>query len=370
MATAVSGGMREQIERWFARQGLPLFIRDYGARRSMQRTAVVLSGFWFIEALILAPNHSYSLTFNVLAIVVSLVMLFGIEYLVTNLTRGLSPTIMVACSAATIVLVPPLIPVLFGRQLRDAALTATINLGLITFLWLLVGGIVPVVIWSFREARRQVFHLLGVLARTLPVFFVGITLLFLTAEIWQIAANLHGLLLLAVSGLFVAIGRLCLIKQLVREVGCCCEETSELTWSPLVKRVEGINSKSASFFKELAALHIQTQPPKRTAPTTLQRINIGVVLLFAESLQILVVSAVLAGFFIIFGLLAISSSTAKGYLGGVAPHPMPGLPNFTLWGQPIVLMQELAKVTVIIALFSYLSFVFYAVMRSNISRSS
>jgi hypothetical protein len=359
--TAAALGMRVQIEKWFARQGLPLFIQDYRARRSIQPAMVILGTLWIIEVLVLPLNRRYSLAFNLVAVVAGLAIVLGAVTVVGNFTRRLGPLPELVCTATTLVLLPALLPLIFGRQVRDAVLTVAINTGLLALLWLLTGGIVPVAVWSFKEARRQVFQLLGVLARALPVLFVGVTLLFLTAEIWQIAAQLDLVFLLVVCGLFIAIGTLCLVTQLVREVSGCCDHAEKLEWPSLVERVRGIKSKRAQCFEELAELHVQRQPPKRTSPTELQRVNIGVVLLFAETIQILVVSAVLAGFFLVFGLLAVSSPTAKGYLGNVSPNPMPGLPHLMLWGRPIVLMQELVKVTVIIGLFSYLIFVFYAV---------
>jgi hypothetical protein len=351
--------LRVQIEKWFIRQGLPLFVDGYGAQRPLRRAILVIALIWGVEALVLAPNRRYPVALDVAAAVAGLGIVFGASFLVAKLIDRRRPAVAFGWGTATFVLAPALVPLIFGWQLQPAALTVVFNVGLLVLLYLLLGGIIPLGFWAAKEAVGQTFRILHILARTLPVLFVGVTLLFLTAEVWQMAANLDLSSLLVIAVLFIAIGTLCLVMHLIGEVASCCNRAKNLDWDKVVDRVKKIKS-SSSRFRELAVTEVKHQPPNRTTPSLLQRINIGVVLLLAESLQVLAVSLVLGGFFLVFGLLAIPEVTAERYLGGVNWRPM-DLPQPTLLGRPIVLTRELLNVTIFIIVFSYLLFVFHAV---------
>ncbi len=114
----------------------------------------------------------------------------------------------------------------------------------------------------------------------------------------------------------------------------------------------------------LAAGHPKPQrrlaQPVSTAPsrsydydvalTTPQRVNIGLVLLYSMSLQILAVSVAMGLLFLAFGMLVIPTSTAKSFLGdGAAPTALnlENLPfirdiqHATFMGQPIEITREL-----------------------------
>src|SRR5262249_55920811 len=87
----------------------------------------------------------------------------------------------------------------------------------------------------------------------------------------------------------------------------------------------------------------------------LRRVNLVLVLLFAQALQVLLLSLSVFAFFILFGLVAIKDSVIRTWLGDPsAPHSLP-----TLDWLPI--SNELFQVSAFLAAFSRLYFTFYAV---------
>jgi hypothetical protein len=364
MATTASKTRRE-IETWFTRQGLPLFIRGDGIRPSFQRIVFAAWVLFVGEIVILAPSRALPTGIDVLAVVIGLAMLYGAVSLMVTLWGRLPRRVSVACLVTIIVVAPALGPLIVGRQLSDFALGVIFNSSLIVLGYLWFSGFTPFGKWALRESGRQALRMLRDLGQALPVLFIGAMLLFLTAEVWQMAAQLHGPFLLIVPGLFIAVGTLSLTKQLRREVKSCSEEFDNHNRHTLMEWVESLDSESTSF-KELARLVPADNPNESIPLTKPQRVNIGLLLLFVESMQILIVTAVIIAFFLVFGLLAIPATTAQGYLGPqLTLTPIPQVPDVTLWGRPIVLTRELVNVTIFIGLFSYLSFVFHAATEDN-----
>lgn len=60
---------------------------------------------------------------------------------------------------------------------------------------------------------------LGLLVRALPLLLLFVTFLFLTAEVWQVAASLDGPFLAVTMTLFVAVGVVFVVARIPLEVG-------------------------------------------------------------------------------------------------------------------------------------------------------
>jgi hypothetical protein len=305
--TGVPAVSRENIEKWFNRQGLTLFVHGRAKQRSVRLGTWV---GWLLVALFLAPTAA--------------ALLVG------------EPVLAMTIAGSTVTLV--------------------------IFVVFLLGTVIAIAQWAIGEIRRQMVGLLGVLARTLPFLFVGIAILFLTAEVWQVATNLRWQFLLATLGVFLLVGTLCLATRLVAEVRSCCVEAEELSHSDtgLVEYLHGMRS---SMRGAAADGHRQGHA---LPPETMEKVNIGLLLFLAQNLQILGVSVAVGVIFVTFGLFAIPPETAKEFfLANHAVHPVPHLPNLEIWGQKVVVTKELLKVTGIVVGFSYLSFVFFAVTRDD-----
>jgi hypothetical protein len=358
---------REKIERWFTRQGLTLFVHGRGKQRSFRVGQGVVGIAWLLEVLavaLLAPREPWLSAYHLLAVSAAVLVLAG-SALVPVWAVGRRPIPITAAIVLVIfVMGPAVAPLVFGQPVLAAAV-AGVNLALLVLSYLLLGGVVALTQWAIGEIRRQMLELVGILARTLPFLFIGIAILFLTSEVWQLAANIHWQFLLITLGVFLVVGTMCLLTRLVTEVRDCCAAAEELDLADAAARIRGMSSAEIGAIQQLDGVDLahSRRPP---SPTTLEKINMGLLLLFAQSLQILGVSVALGAILLVFGVLAIPPETAASFLPDGRPvRPVAFLPSATLWGQQVVFTQELLTVTAIVAGFAYLSFVFFAVTRDD-----
>ena len=86
-----------------------------------------------------------------------------------------------------------------------------------------------------------------------------------------------------------------------------------------------------------------------------QRVNVGLVMFVSQALQVLVVSAALAGFFVVFGALTIGPGVLEAWIGseGTAIGP-----SIEVFGGTLTITEELLRVSGAIAAFGGL---YYAI---------
>jgi len=96
---------------------------------------------------------------------------------------------------------------------------------------------------------------------------------------------------------------------------------------------------------------VGTEPPLERR----QRVNVGLVMFVSQALQVLVVALSVAGFFVVFGALAIGPEVRESWLGSTGTDFGPQIP---LFGEDIQLTTELLAVSAGIGAFSAL---YYAI---------
>jgi hypothetical protein len=124
----------EVYERRFRQAGLPLLIEDWSAREDALPRAFPLLAFVFLGELLGALNLTWSPLANVGALAAGLGLMLGAVMLtnrlrgrpVTALPRDLGPP-----ELAVFVVLPALLPLLFGGQLTSALVTAGANVVLV-----------------------------------------------------------------------------------------------------------------------------------------------------------------------------------------------------------------------------------------------
>jgi hypothetical protein len=310
-------------ERGFRRAGLPLFIEDYSAREDVFTRAVPLLTLVLLGEVLGAIDLNWSVGANLAATVGALaIVLLALGLL--NRARGrpfLSrPRDIGTAELVGFVVVPAVLPLVFGGQWRSALVTAAANLALLGVVYGVVGyGLLSIVRWAGARLVRQLVASLALLARALPLLLIFAVVLMLTTEMWQtFAAETDGQLAL-VGGLFVLVGCMFLVARLPREVGQLEREAG--AGPPLDSR---------------------------------QRLNVGLVLFISQALQVLVVAVAIGLFFAAFGTLAISPEVQQTWLGA-APD---SLLDLHLVGGDQVISTELLRVSAAIAAFSGL---YYAI---------
>jgi hypothetical protein len=311
-----------EYERQFRRAGLPLFIADYSASADVFTRTVPLLTLVFAGELLGALNLDWSPLANVGA-VVGAVALVGALLVALNVARGrprlARPDRVGRIELGAFVVVPALLPLIFGGQWRSAIVTAAANLALLGLIYGVVGfGLASIVRWALARLVGQLAASLSLLARAIPLVLLFALLLFLTTEMWQVFTHMSGAGIGLLSGLFVLLGSAFLVARLPIEVTELEREAGEGS-PPLDRR---------------------------------QRVNVGLVLFVSQSLQVITVSVAVGAFFVVLGLVAVDGHILREWIGTGGDV----LVTVHLLGHRGVITAELLRVAGALAAFTGLYF--------------
>ncbi len=271
-----------------------------------------------------------------------------------QLIDGYRPVRSVVTRSAPIALVL-LAGAVYGATVRDwtwwgvagACLTAPIAVALV---YLAINfGAAPLTRWAAIHLARELTSVLSLGARALPLLLVFGVVLVVNTEVWQMSASLGTTSLAAVVALFVLVGGALLTVRIPREI------QGLETWDgpdDLARRLAGTPAERLGFTGP-GAPDCPAPPPLRHR----QWANLGLVLLFAQGLQVLIVAVTVGAFFAGFGMLAITPATAELWTGA-------GLDRWAsldIGERDLVLSGELVKVAVFLGGLAGLSFAISAV---------
>lgn len=337
-------GTLGEVEAWFSSRGVPHLIDGYSATRDVLTRSVPVLSLIFVAEVVGATELEWPWWANLLALIAGLAALLGI-WAGANRFRGRRPFArpddVGAAELAVFVIAPALLPLIFGGHVGAAALTAVGNLLAIGVVYLAISyGAVPLTRWAAIHLARQLSSVLSLSARALPLLLVFGVVLVVNTEVWQMSASLDTASLGAVVGLFVVVGAALLAVRIPREIH------GLETWDgpdDLARRLAGTPGERLG--------DPATCPP----PPPLRRrhwANLGLVLLFAQGLQVLLVAVSVGAFFAGFGMLAITPETAEAWTGA-------GLDRWAsldVGERDLVLSGELVKVAVFLGGLAGLSF--------------
>jgi hypothetical protein len=341
-----------ETERWFLKRGLPHFINDYSPTRDVLTRAVPLLTLIFLVEVANAPKRDFPIWLNVIAVAVGFAILLG-AWMVANRIRGrpllARPGSVGVFEVAVFVLAPPAIPLVFGGQWRSALATALGNLLLLALIFLATSyGVVPMTRWAGARTVRELEQVMSLLVRALPLLILFITFIFLQNEAWQITAGLNGPYYWIVLGIFVVIGIGFSVIRLPGEIGGLSDFES---WDVALERAAG--TPAAPLIDEA------TPPDARATPPLFRRQwgNVALVVLFSQGLQVLLVSAMVFVFLLVFGVLVVTEPVARGFTDA-APNV---LATFDIWDRQLVVTEELLRVTGFLTVFAGLYFTVTAI---------
>ena len=150
-------------------------------------------------------------------------------------------------------ILPALVPLVFGGQVVSALVTALANLVLLALVYLVIGfGLVFIVRWAARQLPGGLTASLSVLTRAVPLLLVFSLVLFINTEMWQVFSLMPRAYLAAAALLLALVTASFLFGRLPREV---------------------------------LGLQGPDDPPLNRP----QRINVGLVMFVSQALQVLVV---------------------------------------------------------------------------------
>lgn len=307
-----------ELERGFRHAGLPLFIEGYSASTDVFNRVVPLLGLVFLGEMLGALNLDWSPAANVAAALGGLAILVVAVALIN--TRNGDPALGIPrrvgkTELAGFVLLPALLPLIFGGQWRSALVTAGGNLLLLGLIYAVVGyGLLWILRWVPGRLAGQLRSSLGLIAKALPLLLIFGLLSFATQEEWQIFPAATAGIYFLMIGLFVVLGSLFLAFRIPPEARALEREAGSDA-PPLDRR---------------------------------QRLNVGLVMFVSQGVQVLIVSIALGVFFVVFGLLAINDELRTSWLG----DPGNVLLHFELFGERLELTEELLRVAGGLAAFS------------------
>jgi hypothetical protein len=308
----------EEYEESFRRAGLPLFSEDISPYEDIFNRAAPLLGLVLIGELLGAGQLDWTWWQNVLAVGGALAILLAAMAL-ANRARGQPlraiPERLGKTELAGFVLVPAVLPLIFGGQLGSALVTAGANILLLALIYAVVGlGLVSIIRWVLGRIAAQLRSAFTLLARAVPLLAIFVLLSFPTQELWEIFSDPTRGIYAVILGLLALLGAAFLAVRLPREA-------REL------EREVGLDSA-----------------PLRRA----QLFNVELVMFVSQAVQVLLVSLMIGLFLTVFGVLAVDDGIREQWLG----YPGHEILHFHLLGERLELTSELVRVAVGLAAFS------------------
>jgi hypothetical protein len=309
-----------ELERSLRRAGLPTFVQGYSARRAFAKALPFLALVFVIEILN-ALNLDFGFWTNVGFLAGGLAISLGIIGAL-NVARGqpfLSvPRLAGPAEMVVFVVVPSVLPLIFGGQEVSAAVTMLVNVALIVAVYLVLGfGALSILAWAGRRFGELFAASLSFLVRALSLLLFFLLVIFFTTETWQIWTVPPLPKFLTAAGLFVALAAAFLVLRVpgsVREL----ERGAELQGAGL------------------------SRP---------QRLNVGLVVFLSQFLQVVFVAGAVWLFFVVFGSLLVSAGVREAWLGKVGAEILriPFLGN-----TEVMITRELLRVATGMASFAAL----------------
>lgn len=338
-----------RTERWFVHRGLPHLIDHYRATTDVWTRAAPFLTVVFLAELAFSLDEDREGWDEALPLLGGLAILVGGVMLVNRLRgrRPLQRPDRVGTPELTLfVFGPAVLPALFSKDhVTDSLGAITFNLVILAVAFVVTSyGLVPMTRWALGQMFRQLANVTDLMVRSLPLLLLFATFLFLTTEIWQVAADLEAPFFLMLLGMLFAAGALFVVLRQRREVD---EVARFATWAE-AQACAGDSPAAEVSVDDL------TDPPDPEPLGRRARINIALVLVFSQGVQIILVATVIGLFYVAFGLIAVSETTMTSWVGG----ELDVIGDVTMFGQPVVLTWDLLRVVGLVASFSALQFTF------------
>lgn len=339
--------VRSETERWFTRHGIPHLIGVYGASRDVLNRAAPLLSLVFLAEIAGSLNLRFTWWQNLLAFLAAAGIATAAVVLVNRL-RGRRPLQVPDRfgwpETIGFLVVPPALPLIFGEQVQQAALMLAGNAALLGLIYVSTSyALIPLLGWSLQLARRLVFDIAAVLGRTLPILLLFSVFMFLNAEMWKVAAEIPLAFYLMTLGLFALIGT---GFTLLRLPGVVSELSSFGSWQEVRREC-----------RDTPVLDVVPDDGGDVPDIPLDRPagrNLRLVGLVSVGLQALFVSALVTGFYVLFGLLTIGRATFEQWVGA-APTVLG--PTVSFAGGELFLPRELLVTAGFIGVVAGLQFV-------------
>jgi hypothetical protein len=205
---------------------------------------------------------------------------------------------------------------------------------------LLALRVAPIARWAGRQAISGLGLMFSLVTRALPMLLLVLTFLFINTEVWQVASTMNRALLWVTVLLFAGLAVGFLVAHVPDEMDRVKGETSG-SGLVIACRDTPLQGAAEQVYKNA------TQQPL----TLQQRANLVLVLLIAQTIQVVLLALAVFAFFVVFGRIAISDTVILLWTGHHA----------TYLGSINLISSELFQVSIFLSAFAGLYFTVYAV---------
>ncbi len=201
--------------------------------------------------------------------------------------------------------------------------------------------------WASRLAVRNASAIGHMASIALPVILMLVVFAFFSGEVWQMASALHWGSL-ALVGLVIGV----LAAVVVLRVSASEIDDDHHAPSP---------EQRAALLLDTPAEHLGASSGARTPLHWPQRVNILLVMTFAQLLQALFFAALLCALLIVIGSVAVPFGIVQLWVGpGTPTQPLP-VEQLVIGGATLPLTVNLVKAAALLSLIATLPFIFSAV---------
>ena len=219
-------------------------------------------------------------------------------------------------------------------------------------------GIVPMLRWATVFMTRQLRQMVQLLARSLPLLLLFSLVIFLNAEMWQLAHDFVPGYYAIVVGMVLVLSFVFLAARIPLEVRSLAGFSS---WQEVADCCRASDAPLASRPELLAAVPESEAPTAgigETLPLTAPldrsaRANLALLLFVSALVRMLLVSLVVGAFFVVLGLFTVRADTILQWTTQTELDP---IASWHLFGGEMVLTWELLASAGVIATVSALQF--------------
>ncbi len=306
----------------------------------MDSRAAPLISLWLIVGTIRdwGTRPDWPVAWNAIGIAATIAWMAVVWAVVSRLRHrpmALRPSTFDAFDIATIGLLPALPAALVDQNAAEfvaATLGALAGIGVI---YIVIGfGLIEIGMWAFERLWLQLTHLVGLVARTLPVLVILVVFLLFGTEIWQVAhaTNVSELALLLAFLLLMAsiFGATAFRGELARlEQDLDRSRILECAAGTPVEPLLAAASPALAGVPRLSWLH---------------RSNVTLLVVVPLVLQAAAVGLVVTAFLIVFAALAIPGEVQTSWIGAVPRVVI----EYALLNEPRILSAELLIVSAVL----------------------
>lgn len=338
---------RREIERWFIAQGVPHFIIDYSASHFVLTRAAPLLVLYLVLTTVLALRWDATVGSNGVALVVAAGVVLG-GWAALNIARGRTwrslPDRVGTPEVLAFLFIPAIPPIVLGLQVSDAILAVAESALFLVVVYIATSyGLVAATRWALQRVVAQRGGLGRLLTRALPLLMVFVVFTLVQSDTWRMADAMGGGGLVLVVLLFALLGGAFLVGQLAPEIRRLTE--SEPGWAG-----------SLALARQTPAAPIcdglEDGPPPRVPLRWHEWVNVGVVVVFGQGLQILLVTLALVLALLVIGALLFPASLQNEWAGAVVPV----LASVSLMGRELAITGVLVTVALTLGAISGLYF--------------